>query len=274
MRELWANKLTAFTFQYQRQVKPYKDLLADFAAMLDRRPGMAVMDVGCGSGRVLELMLDDLDLAPSAVTAMDLSPFAIEYARRNVLRLNPACPVEFHQRDLSAPDCFASWSDNSFDLVTAGLCIQYAQHWDEEGQRWTTKAYERVLGEIARILKPGGQFLFSVDTPDPNFLVLARESGGEIFEKWWKAPYMLLIAGLLLLQGRELAREARKGRYHYLPIERVAAFLEQVGFRDVAWKLSFADLAWVISCRKPAAAAGLDAEPAEQRAAEPAAESV
>lgn len=250
MRNIWQDRLTAFSFRYQRLVQPYRDMIDVFSTMIERRRGMCIFDVGCGSGRIIELVVHDLALEPSAVTAIDLSPYAIAYARESLAALDSTTPIEYAVRDLSSPDCFQAWPDASYDLVTASLCLQYAQHWDELRQCWTTTAYQRALSELYRLLKPGGQLVFSVDTPDPNFWVLAVRSQKEIFRTWWRAPYLMVMAGILLLQGRELARIAKTGRFHFLPLEQVMTMLEEAGFRDIQHRLTFANLAWAISCRK------------------------
>jgi ubiquinone/menaquinone biosynthesis C-methylase UbiE len=250
MRELWSEKLTAYTFQYQRLVKPYKDLLAVTEKAIDKRPGMKVLDMGCGSGRIIEMLVERHE--PQSIDAFDLSPFALQHARKHVDRLGSPCPVNYHVRDLSHPECLWGWDNSQFDLVTAGLSLHYAQHWDANQQRWTTLGYQRILKDIFRVMAPGGQFVFSVDTPNPRFFRLAVESRREIFGTWWKAPYLLAISGLLLLQGREIAKQAAIGRYCYLPIEETVSYLQAAGFTDIRHELTFADMAWLISCRKPA----------------------
>jgi hypothetical protein len=50
--------------------------------------------------------------------------------------------------------------------------------------------------------------------------------------------------------GGWLKREARKGRFHYLPAEVVTAKLMHSGFVDVDYRLSFAKQAYLFRCTK------------------------
>jgi hypothetical protein len=52
--------------------------------------------------------------------------------------------------------------------------------------------------------------------------------------------------------GDWLKREARRGRFHFLPLPQVAQMLERAGFRDFRARLSYADQAYLISAYKPA----------------------
>jgi hypothetical protein len=56
----------------------------------------------------------------------------------------------------------------------------------------------------------------------------------------------------MLRYGSWLKREARRGRFHYLPHEQVAEKLRAAGFGGVEHRLSFAGQAYVFRCRRPA----------------------
>lgn len=249
MDNLWTGKLVSFAYRYQGEAKPFKDMMAVFARMIDGSRHDCMMDVGCGGGRILRLIFEDLGFRPNYAVALDVSESALKYAQKSIEPISNGT-VEYFQRDISHPDCFNFCSPAKFDLITAGLSIQYAEDWNEERGAWTTRAYERVLNEIYRLLKPGGKFVFSVNTPNPDFSVIAEESKKEIFAKWWRAPFLLGVALIMVLQGKKLTRNANEGRFHYLPIEQVAAFLRQAGFGDIRHELTYAGLAWVVSCRK------------------------
>jgi hypothetical protein len=55
----------------------------------------------------------------------------------------------------------------------------------------------------------------------------------------------------MLRYGSWLKREARQGRFHFLPWEQIEANLTRVGFIDLEHRLSYAKQAYVIRCRKP-----------------------
>jgi len=106
-------------------------------AALER--GIDVMDVGCGSGRALNLMA--ATWPRSRFVGYDLSPEAIASARREANELGLS-NVRFEVRDLCDLD-----ATDRFDLVTAFDAIH-----DQADP-------ESVLAGVSRALRPDGTFL-------------------------------------------------------------------------------------------------------------------
>ncbi len=44
MRDLWKNRIVAFAYKYQREAKPYKQPIRDFASFLSFNGGETVLD--------------------------------------------------------------------------------------------------------------------------------------------------------------------------------------------------------------------------------------
>lgn len=108
---------------------------ADFlAGLVD--PGDAVLDVGCGIGRV------ERYLAPRCreLHGIDVSPRMIEQARRRLAGLDNVRLHVGSGRDL------APLGDGSFDAVFSFYVLQHVEREDAFG----------YLREIARVLRPGG----------------------------------------------------------------------------------------------------------------------
>jgi hypothetical protein len=55
----------------------------------------------------------------------------------------------------------------------------------------------------------------------------------------------------MLRYGSWLKREARRGRFHYLPVEDIARKLAAAGFTAVEHRLSYAGQAFLLRCRRP-----------------------
>jgi SAM-dependent methyltransferase len=199
----WKNRIVSFAYQYQKEAKPFKDMMKVFASEITAHHHMTIMDIGCGSGRIIYLILNDLKLNPRSIDALDISHYALHYAQRNIKKLPYTCPVVFHQADISSPGWYNKWSNNTFDLITAGLAIQYAQYWNEEKKQWTTDAYEKALKAVYDLLKPGGQFVFSVNVPHPDFSLIAKKSKKEILTSLWKAPLRLFVALIMVRHGKK-----------------------------------------------------------------------
>ncbi|HZQ01773.1 MAG TPA: class I SAM-dependent methyltransferase [Gemmataceae bacterium] len=112
------------------------------------KPGARWLDLGCGPGANLA-MLDDM--SPSQVVGVDLSPLALDLARR----AQPAAKLV--RADVNAPQPFL---DRSFDLVTIYNVLYH---------RWVESELA-VLREVRRVLAPGGLLLLT----EPAFPALAR----------------------------------------------------------------------------------------------------
>lgn len=109
-------------------------------AALDARPGMRLLDAGCGAGQpAIAFARHGCD-----VVAVDLSPEMLAHARVNAAEAGVG--IEFREGDLGAlPD-----PEASFDRVHCRCVLQYSP--DPAG----------VLRGFARVLKPGGALFVAV----------------------------------------------------------------------------------------------------------------
>ena len=129
---------------------PYKpgedrrDALASLERMLveaaGMRPGMSVLDVGCGTGAVA---LAIARRSGARVTGIDLVPRQVESARARAGEAGLASRTSFVPGDATA----MPFPDASFDHVYA---IESAYHAADK---------PRFYAECARVLRPGGCFL-------------------------------------------------------------------------------------------------------------------
>jgi len=107
--------------------------------------GGALLDLGCGGG----FLSEEFAKAGFTVTGMDPSPHLLESARAHAAQSGLAIKyVEGYGERLP-------FADGSFDVVA---CCDVLEHVEDLG---------RVIGEIARVLKPGGFFFF--DTINRTF---------------------------------------------------------------------------------------------------------
>jgi ubiquinone/menaquinone biosynthesis C-methylase UbiE len=109
-------------------------------------PGMAVLDVGCGTG--LETTRLAKLVAPSGrVVGLDASERFLTEARRRAVSLG--LPVEYRQGDASQ----IPFPDKAFDVVRAERLFPYLAD------------AERACSELVRVTKPGG----AVALIEPDF---------------------------------------------------------------------------------------------------------
>ncbi len=101
--------------------------------------GMAVLDACCGPGVIASAAL----ARGASVTGLDFSAEAVALARRDV------AGAEFHRGDVQA----LPFPDDRFDAVVCGYGIIHVPD------------PARALGELYRVLKPGGRLAVSVWEP-------------------------------------------------------------------------------------------------------------
>jgi ubiquinone/menaquinone biosynthesis C-methylase UbiE len=114
-------------------------------AMLELMPnvdGLEVLDAACGPGRYSEWLVDH----GAKVTGFDVSPRMLENARRRL-----GTRATLLQADLNLPLAFQPSA--SVDLVVCALALDYVRDW------------RAVFGEFARVLRPSGLVIFSVEHP-------------------------------------------------------------------------------------------------------------
>ena len=113
------------------------------AQLLDRadlRPGQRILEIGCGTGNLLTALgrrAPDIE-----AVGIDPDPAALRRPRRKAARRS--LPIRYEQ-------AFAGnlpQSDASFDRVLSSFMLH---HLDEEERG-------RALGEVRRVLRPGGGF--------------------------------------------------------------------------------------------------------------------
>ena len=165
------------------------------------RPGDRVLDACCGTG--------DLAVAAHAaggeVTGLDFSEKMLERARRK------SSAIEWMRGDvLELP-----FEDASFDAATVGFGVR------------NVADLERGLGELARVLRPGGR-LGVLEITQPRGLL--------------RPFYKLWFDGLVPLAGKLIPGGSA---YAYLPAsvrrfpgpDELAGLLERTGFEEVRYRL-------------------------------------
>jgi len=102
--------------------------------------GLNVLCIGCGTGEECEHLKS---LGAKRVVGIDISEGLIEYAKKSYRDL------EFYVMDMENLD----FLPESFDFVYSSLVMHYVDSWSN------------TLESISRILKKGGNFLFSTHHP-------------------------------------------------------------------------------------------------------------
>jgi ubiquinone/menaquinone biosynthesis C-methylase UbiE len=128
---------------------PSEDQLHLLGDVKDKR----TLEIGCGGGQNTVALAKRGAIA----TGVDLSDAQIEFARGLAARESvEATFLQSNAEDLSA------LPDAHFDLALSAFAFQFVEHMD------------RCFAQVARVLRPGGLFVFSVNHP---FFYCVAESG-------------------------------------------------------------------------------------------------
>jgi 2-polyprenyl-6-hydroxyphenyl methylase/3-demethylubiquinone-9 3-methyltransferase len=124
---------------------------------LDLR-GRLTLDVGCGGG----LLAEEFARLGCAVTGVDPSEGSLEVARAHAR--SAGLQIEYRQGTGER----LPFADGGFEIV---YCCDVLEHVDD---------VEKVIGEIARVLAPGGVFLFdTINRTLESWLVVIK-----LFQDW------------------------------------------------------------------------------------------
>ena len=147
-RRLWGTDPRAWAELAESHNRPLFDAVLDAAAV---DPGMAVLDVGCGSGLTLVLAAER-GAVPSGV---DISPGLLAVARDRLPR------ADLREADMES----LPFGDAAFDAVTGVNAFQFAGD------------PRQALHEAARVTRPGGRVVASLfAAPERSQGTLAHEA--------------------------------------------------------------------------------------------------
>jgi ubiquinone/menaquinone biosynthesis C-methylase UbiE len=250
----WLDEECARAFWDQHKALPYQELLQDTARWLDPSAGERWLDLGCGRGELTAVLWQAAPGQIGEIVSVDCNPVNAEaLARLSRHQAIPPRPEQMRFLTGNFSDGLPQFADGHFDGIVSGLAISYAESRDPITGHYTDHAYNRLLAELYRVLKPGGRLVFSVNVPRPRFWTILWKSLSLAFRV--SKPGRVLLNTLKMLRyGRWLRREAKRGRFHYLPIEEITRRLHRAGFREQEDCISFAGQAYLIRVRKPAGA--------------------
>lgn len=232
----WANY--GRLYHHIEGVKPYKELLEIFSKDLFVKGKW--LDLGSGSGGIIDLLKKNTPDDNYKIIATDFDPGFISQLKK---RFDNDDNVEIKELNLCKKILF---EENKFDGITANLVLPYIIHYEE---KIGIKAFEELLEDIFKILKPGGEFRWSSPKKGVKFWKVFIASRGKVFG--FDGKEQLFYGPSLLRQALKIQDKGKRNIYHFLDTNELNKLLSNIGFIDIKFSKSMARQVNVISCKKP-----------------------
>ena len=214
---------TAVSEDYDRTRIPVglEIILSCLASVGRSLASLRLLDAGCGTGSYCAA----LHRYAGAIDAVDLNPSMLGVARAK-LNGRPGCPVALHEAGIDA----LPFEDACFDAVMVNQVLHHLP--DSPNDGWPM--LRRVLGEFARVLRPGG------------VAVINTCSHEQLRRGWWYAS--LVPEAVATIRRRHADTEVLKGllaeaglipRGRFVPSDAVmqgGAYFDRRGPLDPAWR--------------------------------------
>ena len=182
---------------------------------------LRLLDAGCGTGSYSAALRH----YAGAIDAVDMNPSMLGVARAKFDR-TPGCPVTLHEAGIDA----LPFVDSCFDAVMVNQVLHHLPDTPDNGR----PMLRRVLGELARVLRPGGTAIINTCSHE------------QLRRGWWHAS--LVPDAIETMCGRHADTEvlttllseagfAPRGRF--VPSDAVMqgdAYFDGRGPLDPAWR--------------------------------------
>lgn len=144
---------TSAHYDTTRRVVGAEILLGCLATGATPLPELVLLDAGCGTGSYAEAVLGQV----GRIEAIDASPGMLDVASRKLAAHPAADRITFAQGSVDE----LPFDDSEFDAVMVNQVLHHLGGGPEEG--W--QRLERVISEIARVLRPGGTLVVNTCSP-------------------------------------------------------------------------------------------------------------
>jgi len=227
-------------YVYMERGKHYRDLIKTMKSFIEPRPGEIWLDAGCGPAKMSELIWEKSEGKVKKIYGVDI---VLSAAREKLAQLGNSIPLELKYVNLGERLPF---SDNSFDGIISNNVLSYVIEF--EGSRGK-EGMLCLFKELNRVLRPGGQLIWSTPEPKMHSEIAFISSIPDIIRERRNLP-SLSIAIQLLRLGLEVKKKSKAGIYTFLTPKEWNEVLEE-GFVSLTWKFVFTHQLWVNKSIKP-----------------------
>ena len=184
----------------------WTDALTEFAAA---RPQPRVLDIGTGSGAILDVLSKVDGIAMHEVTALDIAPSAIDGIATRHAEVNG---VVSNAADMP-------FEDARFDLVVSQFGVEYAR--------------DAGIAEAARVLAPGGQLIavlhFQMGALHQPSQIARRALEKLAASRFLDLAYAYFEAGFAAVRGGDRSAYEKAGKTFNPAIQALDGILSEYG---------------------------------------------
>jgi demethylmenaquinone methyltransferase/2-methoxy-6-polyprenyl-1,4-benzoquinol methylase len=165
-----------------------------------------ILDIATGTG---DFALESLALKPTEIVGLDISAGMLEHGRVKMKKKGVDHIITMQQGDSEE----IPYEDNYFDGLTVGFGVRNFEN------------LEKGLGEMLRVVRPGGKLIILEFSKPKNFPI--------------KQLFSFYSNKIIPILGKSISKDSNA--YTYLP-ESVAAFPEGKDFEAILAKVGYKDI--------------------------------
>ena len=215
-REAW-NENAAFWDERMGEGNDFVEVLIWPATerLLELQPGERVLDIACGNGLTSRRMA----AMGAEVVACDFAEEMIAHARA---RTADACSrIQYHVLDATDEAALLALGEGRFDAALCNMAL------------FDMAEIEPLMRALARLLHPGGRFVFSVIHPCFNHVHMVQMAEMEDREGEIVTVYSVKVFGYMtpsVARGAAIAGQPKPQLYFHRPLQVLLGAAFEAGF--------------------------------------------
>lgn len=233
-------------YKYLELAEPYQEMKQLIHETLPVPTG-EWLDVGTGSGAMADIILNK----PGSSATVVATDFSEEMLRVAATRHRGNARITLSNLDLSGD---IPYETMRFNGVMANLVLPYVAYRNTLAGR---RALVSLLGELHRILKPGGTIIWSTPKRGVNFTFVALGSWRSFFDR--EHPEYRSYAFHILRHALRIQDWGRREIYNFLTPSEVEEVMHEAGFRNVSIETALVGQVYVICAQKVGSSARVKA---------------
>lgn len=241
-------RLAAWAEQFKfweesRALYPYMEVGAPFRKhsglmrqAIDPKPGQVWLDAGCGPAKMSEYVWEKSNHGVKKIIGLDI----ILWPAMKTAKKIPVMELKYGNlgERLDFPD-------NTFDGIVSNLVVSYITEF--EGAKGKD-GIQKVFEEFARVLKPGGQLVWSTIIKNLHCEITFACAIPGVIASLKENPEIFGTAIYLYRYGKKLEENGKKGIYTLLSTSEWNDMLIKAGFVNLEWKPVFIEQSLIGSC--------------------------